>query len=231
MAKKPKVTGIKKNKANTSNRASTAKLAAQKREKVRNQKASASKNKIKTKVRPAKRAFKPYNFLLKPLKASTLVKQLPETELTRKGMTLRQLIKNTPNIFRVNAEDVVIKKLTHTKTKTGMPAISAVAYTNDRYRPMKVRRNHTIYVIGLDKVSVTDPAPAFDKPINKHRKVLVSCQCESYVFVWEYANAAHGASRIVYGNGRAPVVTNPRLATGMCKHLVAVATKIIQKGL
>lgn len=61
---------------------------------------------------------------------------------------------------------------------------------------------------------------------------LIAHNCESYVFGGaEYANAAHGAARIVYGNGNPPVVTNPMLVPFLCKHLVATATIMFKTNL
>lgn len=158
-----------------------------------------------------------------PLKMAThLVHQLPETDLTRKGLSLKKLLRTTPKLFHYNAEDVIIQKLDKKKTKTGLPAVQAKAYSVDQYRPNKTKRVHDLYIIGLDSQT---------KPINGQRRVLVSCSCESYVFTFEYANAKYGASKIIYGNGDAPDFTNPAQAPGMCKHLVALSNELIKKGI
>lgn len=156
-----------------------------------------------------------------PIRQASVVKQLPDTALTRKGLSLKQLLRTTPNLMKYNADDVVISKLTRKKTKSGLPAIEAVTYTADPYRPNKSRREHKAYIIGLDSQ---------DQAITKQRRVMISCGCENYVFTWEYANALHGASKLVYGNGDAPTFTNPGNAPGMCKHLVAITKEITAKG-
>ena len=55
---------------------------------------------------------------------------------------------------------------------------------------------------------------------------VISHNCENWVFMWEYADAEHGAARIIYGNGEPPGFTNPGHAPGLCKHLLALADKM-----
>lgn len=140
---------------------------------------------------------------------------LPETMFTRKGQTLRQLIRNTPAYYLANAVDVDAHRYKVGATKTGKPVVRGIMVTNDPFRPFKVKRYHETYIIGLD----TDQK----KPVHRHRKVLVQCTCEAYVYTYEYANAYFGAAYMLYCNGEPPVMKNPGLAVGLCKHLVALA--------
>lgn len=136
------------------------------------------------------------------------VRALPETAFTRKGMTLRQLIRSTPRLFINNAIDVEAHKYKKKRTLTGKPVLQGIMWTNDPYRPDKVRRYHETYIVGLDDDQ--------DKPIHKHKKVLCQCACEAFVYNFEYANATVGASRLIYSNGQPPVYTNPGLLPGLC---------------
>ena len=52
-------------------------------------------------------------------------------------------------------------------------------------------------------------------------KVKLSCNCMDFVFRWEYALYRKGGADIHYGDGTAPDKTNPMLAPGCCKHLIA----------
>ncbi len=65
-----------------------------------------------------------------------------------------------------------------------------------------------------------------NKPISKSY-VRVSCSCGDWWSHWEYAVNKKGAAEIKYSNGEPPVVTNPSMIPGMCKHLYALA-RIIQ---
>jgi hypothetical protein len=156
-----------------------------------------------------------------PIRQASVVKQLPETSLMRKGLSLKQLLRTTPKLMKNNSMDVVVSKLVRKKTKSGLPAVEAVTYTADPYRPNKSRRDHKAYIIGIDSQ---------DQPITKQRRVMISCSCENYIFTWEYANALHGASKLVYGNGDPATFTNPDNLPGMCKHLVAITKEITDKG-
>lgn len=175
------------------------------------------------KTRKSKKANKPisterraygHTFKLKKFD-SPGIRALPDTPYTRQGMSLTKLLRGTPRLFINNAKDVEAHgKVKRLRTKTGKPMLRGIMWTNDPYRPFKVRRYHEAYIIGLDDNQ--------EKTVNKHRKVLVQCQCENFVYVFEYANATVGASRLIYSNGAPPAYTNPGLMPGMCKHLVAL---------
>lgn len=157
-----------------------------------------------------------------PMKGNHLVEQLPETELTRKGQTLKQLFAKTPTLMKENGTEVKLKNVKRLKTKTGKPALQAVAIHKDPYKPNATERPHTCMIIGLDQ----------DKKITANgQKVVVSCDCENYVYMWEYANAKHGASQLIYSNGERPGFTNPGEVAGMCKHLVGLYDYAKRKGL
>jgi len=162
MPKKKKYVPIAKSKSNTSGKPSAAKKEAMDRAKGK-----------KMKPKPPKKQ-NDYNVKLSSLNPKT-PKQLPETYHTLKGMTLRQLLRGTPKLFINNAADVIVTKVAKTKTKSGMPAMSCIAYTSDPYRPHKLRRDHKLHIIGLDKTKTN--TPDLITPVNKHKKVLVSCDC------------------------------------------------------
>lgn len=163
---KSKYKPLAKSRSNTSGRPSAAKREAMKRSK----KGSIKKSKS-AKVSKAKKA---YSYRLSGLNPQE-PRQLPETEHTKKGMTLRKLLRGTPRLMLNNSVDVEIVEFKRTKTKSGMPAIKAVTITNDPWRPGKVRRPHSTFVIGMDKDD--SGSPDIKKPINKHKRVIVSCNC------------------------------------------------------
>lgn len=172
--------------------------------------------------KPAKSKPKKMPVRVVPMKrAQHLVDQLPETDLTRKGRTLQELLMTTPKLMIEGSADVVLSGKKKQKTKTGKPAYSAIAVTKDPYKPSATERKHECMIIGLD---------ADKKIYQRGQKVVCSCSCENYVFMWEYANAKHGASQLIYGNGDRPGFTNPSEVPGLCKHLVALGRTIRQKG-
>lgn len=177
-----------------------------------------------TKPRTIRAPKKPERkFRVVPLKAN-VVEQLPETPLSRKGLTLRQLLRNTPKFRKDTGKyEVVITGVKKKKTASGLPALTAKAKHPEAYMPGKTVRNREVYIIGLDDQN---------KPVNKQRRVMVSCDCEDFVFHGgEYACALHGAARIIYGNGEPPKFTNPGNVPFLCKHLSALAYESIEKNL
>lgn len=149
---------------------------------------------------------------------------LPETYFTREGQSLKQLIRNTPRSFVNNAVDVEAHRYKKQATATGKPAVKGIMWTNDPFRPTKVRRYHETYIVGLDKGGE-------NKPLYKHRRVLAQCTCESYIYNFEYANARWGAAYLIYSNGEPPAWTNPAMVTGLCKHLIALSKICIEENL
>tara|TARA_Y100001963_G_C6790611_1_gene455187 strand:+ start:3141 stop:3770 length:630 start_codon:yes stop_codon:yes gene_type:complete len=181
---------------------------------------SESASKIKRTSSGLKKKVRPYR-ILEP-KANTIPIVLPVTDLSRRGLTLRQLIKSTPKFMRLNGEECAFKKWKKTTSKVGgRPAVVASVVHNTQF---KVDREtpHQVTVIGLNPdLKLSD----------RKQKVMVSCDCENYLYVWEYANAKHGAAKIIYGNGEAPVMTNPGESPGLCKHASAVADRILAEGI
>lgn len=145
------------------------------------------------------------------------VPQPPQTAKTLKGLSLNALIKSTPRLMKENAMECYVTSVKRGKTAKALPFITAKVRHKDPLRPNKTVRRHEVMIIGLD-----DPF----KPITKQKRVMCSCTCENWVFMWEYADAEHGAARIIYGNGEPPGFTNPGHAPGLCKHLLALADKM-----
>ena len=49
--------------------------------------------------------------------------------------------------------------------------------------------------------------------------VKVSCECPDYWATWEVALKRQGAADIHFSNGDRPLVKNPSMVPGCCKHL------------
>lgn len=217
MAKKP-YKPLTKSRKNNSGKKSTAKVAAENRIKMQRK----STNIVKTKRPGRERIARGIPYMEKPLVARA-VKQLPETAMIRKGMTLRQLIKHTPYVFKHNAAYVEAARVDVKHTQTGRPVVYGRMVTYLPWEGGRIRRVHEAYLVGM--------GDDFKVPVNRHRKMLAQCGCESFVFTFEYANAANGCSRLIYSNGQPPNVTNPGLSPGLCKHLIALAKIAIEKNL
>lgn len=209
---------LKKSRKNTSGRKSDAKRESEKR-KMRMAKGKAT---VVSNKKGKERLAKGVPYKIKRMEAMD-VRQLPETPHTKRGMSLRQLIRCTPKLFLYNATEVRARLVETKKTATGRPVVYGQMVTDDPWRRDKIRRIHETYIIGMgddDKL-----------PVHKHKKVLIQCSCENFVYVFEYANASVGASRLIYSNGEYPHMTNPQLAPGCCKHVIALAKIAIEKNL
>lgn len=134
-----------------------------------------------------------------------------------KGMKLRKLIRYSPRLMHNNAQYVRILTIKKATTRSGLQAYLGVVRTHDPDRD-KPPRKRNVSIIGLE----TDSG----LPITRQR-CLVQCDCENFAFTWEYANAAHNASRLLFSNGMYPSFTNPELVPGACKHLIAFANHLI----
>lgn len=214
MATKKKYKPLAKSRKNTSGRPSDAKREAMKREQVAKDRRAGKKVEPKKKERIA--VGIPYK--RQPLKALGPPRPLPdELMLNRRGIKCKTLLRNTPRLFINNAKYVRVLEIKKAKTKSGLTAYLGVCRTHDPARD-KPPRKRNVAIIGLE----TDSG----LPITRQR-VLMQCDCENYVYTFEYANAAHNAARITYCNGQYPTFMNPQLAYGCCKHLVAFANYLI----
>jgi hypothetical protein len=140
-------------------------------------------------------------------------------ELTRaeKGLSIIALLKNTPPYVKATARDeVILKKLSAMKTKGGHHAIAGVCKS-----VAKGSKPHKCSVIGLDK----DQAK-----LSKQKRVIVSCDCEFFMYYSEYALSTWGAARIKYSNGEPAVVRNPGNLPLVCKHLVKLLRAVKEHG-
>lgn len=140
-------------------------------------------------------------------------------ELTRaeKGLSITGLLKNTPAYVKLTARDTVtLKSYKSAQTKGGHPALKGICKSDRKGAPP-----HRCSVIGLDK----DQAK-----ISKQKRVLVSCECEFFMFYCEYALTTWGAARIKYSNGEPAVVRNPANVPLVCKHLVKLLRLAKERG-
>lgn len=154
--------------------------------------------------------------------AAKIVPQPPRTPQTVKGCSLKTLIRNTPRMMRENGQECKVSGIKSLRTAKGLPVVQASVKHIDPFRPNASDKTYDCMMVGLD-----DP----NKPISKQKRVLVSCQCENWVYMWEYACAAHGAARIIYGNGEPPTMTNLAQVPALCKHLSGFADEVMERGL
>lgn len=117
------------------------------------------------------RVAKGMPYRLKSLQAMQ-VRSLPETSLTKRGMSLRKLLRSTPPYFINKSKNVQIVNYAKKQTANGRPVVHAKVVTRDPMMLGKVKRVHECFVVGIDPVDDTIP-------INRQKKVLVQCSCLS----------------------------------------------------
>ncbi len=162
------------------------------------------------------------NIKLRPFLPHEVI-QPPDSAVKARGLSLRELIKASDPLRMERANYVVhVKTPKRLKTPKGLPAVEAVAWYEDLLRPnsTEAKTEYKVQVVGLDSQTL---------PICRQKRVLVSCSCADWVYRWEYANAVHGATRVIYGNGQAPRMTNAGNAYGLCKHTLGLADLIMEK--
>ena len=136
--------------------------------------------------------------------------------ITFKVLTIGQLLKSTDSLRKSGSDDTIIKALRFTKTANGLIVAKAAMSS--------ASRKHLVFDTWYTFTGLENR-----RQINAKSKVMVQCQCEDYMFVWEYANTAHNAARIFYSNGEAPDERNPAYRPGLCKHSYRLAIELITK--
>lgn len=130
-------------------------------------------------------------------------------------MTIRQILLKTPPSRRQAADYCKIKEVKAvTKPSTGL--VTFKAKTLSTHTPAGLKKS-----VWQQYVTTIALPPA--------KGAVVSCTCDDFMFVWEYALAKQGAAKIEYSNGEPPIDTNPQLRPGCCKHIYCLATTLINK--
>ena len=124
----------------------------------------------------------------------------------KQGITTRQLLNATPAKYHENAKHVRVTGESAGLSKSGRPQI---IFRTRSKNPTTNRKpeNHRTVVRLMDR---------------GRKRLWVSCTCENFMYFWEYALAQIGASSILFGNGEPPVIMNPSMRTGGCKHVIRV---------
>lgn len=135
------------------------------------------------------------------------------------GLTLKKMMANSHHDALPKAKSDELLSITKTVSAKGRVAIKAKVKRKPK-KPGDKPEKHSCWIIGLEN----------EGPVSK-QKCMVSCDCESFKFMWEYALTYYGASKIKYSNGQPPHTTNPSLAPGICHHLTALAVHCISKGI
>lgn len=135
------------------------------------------------------------------------------------ALTLKQFFQRTDRARQARARYVKIIGMKTGHLKSGLAYVASKSYSTHRIdaegKPVRVTTpEQHITVITF---------------INSRLHVHVACSCEDNTYRWEWANAQKGAAVIEYSDGSPPDYNNPRYRASMCKHMVALTLKIINK--
>jgi hypothetical protein len=136
-----------------------------------------------------------------------------------KGLTLKKMMHESLIIDLNNSKNVHVLGTKFTLSAKGRKAVIGTCQsvqTKASHKPEKYKCS----IIGLE-----DEGPL------SAQKCMVSCPCERFTYYYEVALTKKGASKVKYSNGDMPVVTNPNMLTGMCKHLIALSKELTKKKL
>jgi hypothetical protein len=120
----------------------------------------------------------------------------------------------------VNSNDVAIIGFQRYNDRFGRKGFKA--HTSTRGvggKKAKTSRHHVCTVVAKDK--------DYKGKISQADGVICDCDCERWLFKWEYAVWKKGAADLRRGNGEPPVSTNPRLYPSPCKHLYRLMLRIM----
>lgn len=137
----------------------------------------------------------------------------------KKGLTLKKMVTNSLILDRNNSKNVHVLTTKFTTSAKGRKAVIGTCQSAPKKAGEKTEK-YKCSVIGLED----------DGPLSA-QKCMVSCPCERFTYYCEYALTKKGAAKIKFCNGDPPVVTNPNMITGMCKHLIALSAELIKKKL
>lgn len=125
---------------------------------------------------------------------------------TGRGTNATKLIKKVAKTQLLTSNYVKLRSVQRHKTKP------LVKFTTVTQEPGQKPRIHVQRIYAADE--------NYKGPLYLCPKIKVACDCSNYLFQWETANSTRGVSDIIYSNGDMPIVTNPGLKPGVCKHIL-----------
>ena len=158
-------------------------------------------------MRPIASALNQLRAAVRAQSLSAAAKKAPKVS----ELSIAQVLKTTPGVFKENAKNVVIKDLKRGNTRAGFPGVKAVA--KDVFsKPGTRGRSHKCSIVAMD-----------GKPAYLSKAAYFSCDCSAFLYWCEVALHAKGAAAIKFSNGEAPDTRNPRKLPMICKHLIELA--------
>lgn len=155
--------------------------------------------------------------LLKPLKDKPSV-----------GLTVRQILQASLEVNAASTPATIsLMKAMPVKKIYGPQTTCKVGY---KYKVKDIRSPRQPPVIHTSYVWAADPQYT-GRLSDRNVKVMVSCDCEAFMYRSEYALHYYKASLIHFSNGQPPNVTNPGLIPFGCKHLEKILMQILRNGL
>ena len=133
----------------------------------------------------------------------------------------REQLKMSKAYNGMNINDI----LTHSLVE---PDIRNSMYVKPKLSGSRVIRGKTITSIPWENESrehfqsIKPKDPSYKGKIVDCPSVVVTCDCKRYQFYWEYALHHNLAAKIIHCNGNPPIITNPLLVPGCCKHLYVI---------
>lgn len=141
------------------------------------------------------------------------------TDEKKKGLMLRKMVKDSLIVDLNNSKDVSVLNTKFTTSAKGRKAVIGTCQSSPT-KSGDVKPKYKCSIIGLENTdSLSD------------QRCMVSCECDRFMYYFEYALMKKGAAKVKYSNGEPPVVTNPNLITGMCKHLISLSKYLIKRKL
>lgn len=130
-------------------------------------------------------------------------------------LTIKQILKATPKDRRIRSLNV---KLIINKKEKQRISFTAYSIHDAEGRIVRNPKKYKVLVLMLDTVGSFKTA-----------KVKVDCECADYWSTFEVALHKQGAADIKHSNGELPHIKNPTLVPGVCKHLYAALTLLLNK--
>lgn len=118
------------------------------------------------------------------------------------SLSTKQLINNIPK----EPDTKNARYVSVFATKNLGPA--SYLFTTITRIPGDFSRKHKVWIRDQD-----------ERDVMSSKRIFISCDCDRFQYVWEYANFKKGSSTIRFGNGEPPVEKNPRLHAAACKHI------------
>lgn len=138
-------------------------------------------------------------------------------------LSLSTILKSTPRrwIRGLSSVRVLSQRTLTFRSMDSISALVKIYKTLDEAGKSPPIRTHKIIVSRKEK----------NVPFYMNKSIMVFCDCEDFMYRWEFALFSRKATFLIRSDGNPPGETNPMLTPGACRHVAKMLSVLLKNKL